>query len=298
MIELHSYRLYGFNVNSEIPLDAEKNEFDDHDIQIKYVHADEESSIEKYVDYNKDYIENGVRRIGKFTIRHGSRIQFNAIRPNDQLSAKIFMETKGFSALMAQNGKMTLHGSGLRFLDKTILILGRSGAGKSSLTSGLINKGAKLLSDDFMPLHVNGDIVGIHKGFNTQRLHSELVSKFDLKDQILGKVIYPGVERNKFFINRKNNLEDMLYKIDHIFDLRVYDDLSCRSLTGREKLVTFFGNLYRTDYIDYYIPRIKQFEIFNKLQAQASFNFLRRPYGIDTIENQIQLILEVISDDK
>lgn len=52
---------------------------------------------------------------------------------------------------------LLLHGSAVRLGDKGILLLGRSGRGKSDLALQMIDQGAVLIADDQVRIHREGD---------------------------------------------------------------------------------------------------------------------------------------------
>ena len=62
------------------------------------------------------------------------------------------------------------HASCVEFEGKGILIFGPSGSGKSDLALRLIDEGAKLVSDDYVKLTCDGDVLYAHPAPNIEGL--------------------------------------------------------------------------------------------------------------------------------
>jgi hypothetical protein len=69
-----------------------------------------------------------------------------------------------FGYLLHLRGQLCLHGSIIELADRTIAVLGDSGAGKSTIAAALIKSGARLLSDDLIVISNTIEGVFVHSG--------------------------------------------------------------------------------------------------------------------------------------
>jgi hypothetical protein len=78
--------------------------------------------------------------------------------------------------LLHLRGQLCLHGTLLGLGERTIAILGDSGAGKSTIAAALIKNGAQLLSDDLIALSLDEEGVFVHSGCFGLRLTPKSVA--------------------------------------------------------------------------------------------------------------------------
>ena len=91
--------------------------------------------------------------LGRFWIAAGRDI---IVEPDPQAAAdtlQSFVTQACLPTLLLQRGCLVLHAGGLRVGQGAVLLLGDSGAGKSSLTAALALAGQPLISDDVCLLH-------------------------------------------------------------------------------------------------------------------------------------------------
>ena len=83
-----------------------------------------------------------------------------------------------FSILLQQRGVVTLHAATVETEAGAVLLLGKSGTGKSSLAAALVERGASLLADDVtgLVLDESGRAMAL-PGFPAQRLWADLLNK-------------------------------------------------------------------------------------------------------------------------
>lgn len=80
---------------------------------------------------------------------------------------------------LAWRGTIPLHACTVEVDGHAVLIAGRSGAGKSSLTAGLLRVGAYLVADDLSAVCVKGGRVTALRGRPTMRQHRETAAAID-----------------------------------------------------------------------------------------------------------------------
>ena len=94
---------------------------------------------------------------GSVRIRDGAHIQLDALPAVDPAWVRAVVLGSVFSVLLQQRQRFPLHAGGVRMGEGVRAFVGRSGAGKSSLTASLVARGHELLGDDVLPLEVGRD---------------------------------------------------------------------------------------------------------------------------------------------
>jgi hypothetical protein len=93
-----------------------------------------------------------VEGVGDFYTRDGIYVEFSPVEGADPEWVKLFLNSRVMVALLHQRKVLNFHASS--FIDKGrgIMILGETGAGKSSLTASFTINGVGFLSDDLTPV--------------------------------------------------------------------------------------------------------------------------------------------------
>jgi hypothetical protein len=79
------------------------------------------------------------------------------------------------------SGLLVLHGSAVRTGDGVVAFLGLKGAGKSTLALALVASGARLATDDTLPIEVGTDEAMVWPGVHSVRLRPDMLERPDLR---------------------------------------------------------------------------------------------------------------------
>lgn len=90
--------------------------------------------------------------IGNFYVFNGKKVEFTPVPGADPDWFQLYLSGQVLVALLHQRKIISLHASSFVYNGSGIMILGESGAGKSSLTASFALKGATLLTDDVTPI--------------------------------------------------------------------------------------------------------------------------------------------------
>ncbi len=153
---LHAARAYGLNWTSAFPLD----QFDSStlsagaDVDVRHIAALPSRTPVAQVRAGAVYAD-GTRfpwyRQATFDMRDGERIDVLRGPGWGGTLPHAFYGTV-VAQLLAWRGLVPMHGCAVAIDGRAVLILGDAGAGKSSLTAGLVAQGAVLVSDDLSAL--------------------------------------------------------------------------------------------------------------------------------------------------
>ena len=90
--------------------------------------------------------------VGSFFVRGGMEVQYSPDPDADKGWVRLYLNGQVLVALLHQQKIISFHASSFIYDRRGIMILGESGAGKSSLTAAFALKGAGMLTDDVTPV--------------------------------------------------------------------------------------------------------------------------------------------------
>jgi len=293
--EKYKYFMHGLKIESEIRLYGKLSEFDIPDVEILIgkVPKEIEGAIinRRYTTASNTECIEYAKNVASFYAKLGKQIIVEPVSDVEDSVISIFIEGRAITAILNQRNVLTLHGSGVVKNKKGILIVGHSGAGKTSLTTGLLNSGFMLLTDDIIALDVKEQRLFIYPGMPVQKISKKLISKYEMEDFIIDKVDYPGVRHDKYHVNRMPLYKSEITEIDTIIYVTPHDgEIDLIQIKGMEKIEMLIRNIYRKDFANLFIGHSEQFRRLNNLASNCSVYLLKRQVGIDTIEEQIELL--------
>jgi hypothetical protein len=89
---------------------------------------------------------------GSFYVCNGESVEYSIEPGADREWVDLHLNGQVFAALLHQRKIINFHASSFIYKNRGIMILGETGAGKSSLTASFILNGAHFLSDDMTPV--------------------------------------------------------------------------------------------------------------------------------------------------
>jgi len=98
-----------------------------------------------------------VPEVGSFYVCNGNRVEYSVEKGADPEWVRLCLKGQVLAALLHQRKIINFHASSFVYNDTGIMILGETGAGKSSLTASFILDGAGFLTDDLTPVIFEGE---------------------------------------------------------------------------------------------------------------------------------------------
>ena len=153
---MYSYNVYGLNVQSEIEfpelLSSNCKEYKYTDVNISYGRLSKEIAEEiemgKLCSLNKETMWFYINDVAKYYIHSGNIIIVEPFNNADNHDVKAFLLGSAFGMLLIQKNIVAIHGGTIVVDGQAIIITGEQGAGKSTLTSALREKGYFFMADD------------------------------------------------------------------------------------------------------------------------------------------------------
>ena len=101
---------------------------------------------------NRKEFSLNVAGVGDFYAGNGNLIEYNLVEGADPEWVRLYLNGQVLVALLHQRGVISFHASSFVHNGLGVMILGETGAGKSSLTLSFVKHGAGFLTDDLTPV--------------------------------------------------------------------------------------------------------------------------------------------------
>lgn len=304
---MNNYYVYGLNIKSEIEIkEFHKIDMisDDKIVNIKNGVMSKEIKDDilngSKIKISKDKIWFHIPNIATYCINNGNEIIVEVAKEADMKLMKVYLMCSCLGFIMLQRNMVAIHGGVIEMDDKAVIFTGDRGAGKSTLTTALRQKGYKFISDDVASIEID-KVPYVMPGFPYQKLCESAMDKFGYdKDSYTSfmsdkevKYIVPALDE---FVNEGRELVG-------IVKLTVGDvnEVTIEEIRGAEKLNNIIENIYRGEYIKY-LGGIdtRYFKQCVDIAKNIRFFKITRPANKFTVDTQMELIegeiLEVKED--
>jgi len=195
---------------------------------------------------SKEVSEICIIDTGVFRILNGNKIEY---AENLNVGKYLFEESLlvcCMAIILIQRERVVIHGSGIVYNEKMIVISGESGSGKSTLTNEFIKSKALFMADDAVALSMTEDKVYGYGTFPLRRLCEDALNNLDIKER---NIFYmPDGQRVKYGIDMKAEFHDACTELSAMFFLEPQEksEVSIERINGSECIKYVTNNLYKT----------------------------------------------------
>ena len=253
-MEEYLYQTYGLSIKSDFKIDAfqEVKEFANDDKIIRI----EDSAVDfKGYDFIdgfliREYTEHGflyvIKNVVAFLVKEDCMLM-QPLCDNNKVWQS-FLVGGAMSIVLIQRGYFLLHGSAVKFNSSAFLFLGLSGVGKSSVATGLGQKGYTIITDDICAISKSEEDLFISAGTKQVRLLKDAVEVLKIKD--VTSLDHPNA-RPKFGYNFDR--EPLEYKtkiktiIELVIDESMEEEVVIEEIVAFERIELLKSNIYKED---------------------------------------------------
>lgn len=294
---INNYYVYGLKIKSEIEI----KEF----VKLDYINDEDVVAISygRMSDEIKEGIREGksiglsdnkiwfhINDIATYCVSNGNKVEVELCDNADMKLMKIYVMCSCLGFIMLQKKMVAIHGGVIEIDNKAVIFTGDRGAGKSTLTTALREKGYKFISDDVAGIKID-KVPYVMPGFPYQKLCESAMDKFGYDK-----------EKNTSFMSDKEvkyvvpALDEFVYEgreLVSIVKLTVGDveEVTIEELRGSEKLNNIIENIYRGEYIKH-LGKMDPIYFKQCVDIAKNINFyvVTRPKDKFTVDKQIELI--------
>lgn len=266
---MYKYKIYGIIFESDIELpeceggfDAEKPEafikqsdlsnlIDDVNSIINSGNAKRGPNGElptRYVKWENGSLLACVLGIGCFRVSGAKLIEYHPISPAGEALFHQWMLAFAITVILIQRYEVVLHGAGLLVpgTDDAIVVCGESGAGKSTISDALLNKGLLFVSDDSIRLSMIDGEAKVIGSYMQRRLCTDVVDNGDYDKSELS-LYSEGTVKKYMKIMEGQYYGNVPHKLKDIFVLYKYDgdEVKILEVTGADKVKEIMSQLYK-----------------------------------------------------
>lgn len=249
---MYTYKAFGLVIQSDIEI----NELIPHDSDSIDVHIKKGAvpSLPKNImSCGKNKFLNSVQffldnnGIARYYVEKGNLIIFEPYEGSSIEEVKLYLLGSCFGAVLLQRRILPLHGSCVSIDGRGILITGKSGAGKSTIATALLNKGCKIITDDVAATSVNDNGKAfIYPSYPSQKLWEDALERSGRSGQ-KKTVIRISNDKNKFSMACNNFFDNNLTELTAVFEIIPSDmeTVVMNEIVGFQKINILLHNTYR-----------------------------------------------------
>jgi HPr Serine kinase C-terminal domain len=296
-----SYYAFGLNILSDMYF-PEMETCSDHkshqSVRIKKSNLKE--AWEKTGDDSKKYVicEGEflfeVPGVAVFCVRKGKEIMYEPSCKDHIAQIRLYILGTCMGALLIQRKILPLHGSSFAINGKAYAIIGESGVGKSTLTSALINKGHRMLTDDVIALSIKEyGIPYVNPSYPQQKLWEESLIEFKMDSNNFTSLF---ARETKYAIPVKNHFMNTPLPLAGVFELvkSKSENVKLIPFNFLERLHILYLHTYRSFLVKRFGLREWHLQFTSSFAKDIQMYRLTRPASRFTANELAALIEETV----
>lgn len=289
------YKAFGINIESELPFKELEEVKSTPHVYIRFAHVPEslKNPQSKGVRFEAkpgrfllkiDQIANYLVKDGKEILikKNNSSVADNEIR--------LFLLGPVMGALLIQRGLLPVHGSAIKKAGHAVIFSGIPGAGKSTLATAYLNKGANVISDDISVINIDDkNIPMIYPGFPQMKLWADTIRQFG-SEHLSRRILREGIQ--KFGIPVEKGYYNRALPVQKIYILGTHNqpDFMLSPLKGIDKFNALKNNTYRWQFLKGLGKAQEHFSLVNKLAKHVHVAKIVRPNDSFRVKELMELI--------
>lgn len=300
---MKKYCLYGLIIESDVEMlqliEADENSIPDVFIKQRKCANEVIEYLEKMGSLQRQY-EIGMEyscfknKRGYYVIKDGREIVFEPKEGYTPQALSAWLLGYSFAMLLLQRRVLAIHCSavcekGDGSSEDVILIAGRSGAGKSSLTRKLLERNYMLMADDVAAVRCEEEAL-VYSAFPYQKLCRNEVEKRDLNKE---ELIYIDEDKDKFLVPVRDVFSYIPAGIKAMVYITVEDvpEVQIRKLSGLEQLMAVRENMFLTALRGEWMNYKEVVNLCLKMAEKCSVYVISRPRKGDSLDAISEIIL-------
>ena len=247
------------------------------------------SRIYSYCMPDKNDFMMRIQGVASYRAFNGNSICIFPEEEANRSDVNVYVSSNAMAAILFQRNALPLHAGGIFINDELVLVMGDSGAGKSSLLFHAMQKGYRMFSDDVVVVSDTTTYpLEVHASYPQMKLWKHQLNELN---HLAVFPVRKGVDKYPFYFHRCFESDPIVPK--RIFILKTVDNLSgvqIQKLSGGESFVELNSFIYRKEYFNAHDPT-GIFNSISQLANQSNIYLIKRPTDIDTASQVAELFL-------
>ncbi len=200
-----------------------------------------------------------------------------------------------YAMLLLERNTLAVHCSAISDKDGAFLISGVPGAGKSSLTKVLLERGYGIMADDVAAVRIDNDGTNVYPAFPYQKLCRNEVEKRELDEDDL---IYINEDKDKFlvpvneaFVGEKRPLRFLIFIV-----VSNTDKVAVQKLSGLNQLFALRENLFLARLTGPWLNEKPLMDLCLKVASGCPVYLIERPAGVDTLSEMADTVEKIAAE--
>jgi hypothetical protein len=238
-----------------------------------------------------------IKDVASYFVQEGKSIIISADPNADQDSIRLFCLSNAFAAALHHRKTIPIHCAALIDKGQLVLVLGDSGAGKSTTMASLVQKGLKPFSDDVCVPFQDPETgrISLFSSYPMMKFWKETLDLVGLNSKVDRK-IRPDMEKYGIYFHQSFLTEALNPKL--IILLEKTDEVSTPILapiSGIELFTKLESNAYRGEYLGFSDLKKEHFMLFTQLANQSACYLLKRPLTGNFVDEVAQKIINLLN---
>ncbi len=237
-----------------------------------------------------------VQKVASYYVSDGKKIVIQSLEDADDTSIRLFCLSNAFAALLHQRGSIPLHCSAFIDQEQLVLIMGDSGAGKSTTLAAMVQAGYTPFSDDVcVPLwEKEQKRLNMVSSYPMMKYWGDTFKLINLGES--DRKIRPEIDKYGVYFHDQFILDPMPVKMVIILEKDpVAEGVVVKKLTGVDLFQRLERNAYRGEYLGYSGLQKEHFKLFAGIANATKAFLIKRPGVGDSILGMQKTILELLS---
>ena len=238
-----------------------------------------------------------IKEVASYSVQGGKSIVIEPDDNADQDSIRLFCLSNAFAAALHQRKTIPIHCAALIDKGQLVLVLGDSGAGKSTTMASLIQQGLKPFSDDVCVPFQDPETgkISLFSSYPMMKFWKETLDLVGLNSKVDRK-IRPDMEKYGIYFHQSFLTDALAPKL--IILMEKSDQVSSPVLTqisGIELFTKLESNAYRGEYLGFSDLKKEHFMFFTQLANQSACYLLERPLTGNFVDEVAQKIINLLN---
>ena len=191
-----------------------------------------------------------IDNIASYYIANGDTVLVEPCENYDETLLRVYLMCSCLGFIMLQREQIAIHGGVINIDGNAVIFTGDRGAGKSTLTTALRNKGYHFISDDVAATYFD-KVPYVYPGFPYQKLCDDAMDTLGYEREGLSTIV--GDEKVKYIVPAFDSFYDKPAPLTSIVKLTVgdVDKVTIDKVRGQEKLMLIMKNVYRQEFLGF-----------------------------------------------